>query len=318
MSPALSIQRPSFRTKRKKKAMSTLFYTCMVLIPLAQFFIFYGVVNFNSILLAFKSYDNSTGVVVESWIGWGNFKRVFQIFRSEQTLWIATKNSLLYFAFNLCVVIPLSMLFAYYIYRGYPAAGFFKVMLFLPAVICSMVLVIFFKEFVETAIPELMERWFHDDGWYAILSSENKGPVALMTFYVWFLFSGSILLYLNAMGNIPKSLIEAAQIDGAGEFRTFWRVVIPTIWPTLVSLIVLALADLVANQASLFSIYGIFAPTWSQTLGYYQFFLVAKYGADSPVNYPLASAFGLLFTAIVAPLTLLLRYLLTRFGPRED
>lgn len=317
MNQTLSL-RVTSNAKKKSKAMRTLFYVCMVAIPVVQFVIFYIVVNFNSILLAFKSYDNSTGVVIENWIGWGNFERIFQIFRSENILWIATKNSLLYLVFNLCVVIPLSMLFAYYIYRGYPAAGFFKVMLFLPAVICSMVLVIFFKEFVETAIPELAERWFHGDGWYAILSSESKGPVALMIFYVWFLFSGSILLYLNAMSNIPKSQIEAAQIDGAGEFRTFWRIVIPAIWPTLVSLIILAMADFVANQANLFSIYGIFAPSWSQTLGYYQFFLVARYGADSPVNYPIASAFGLLFTAIVAPITLLTRHLLLRFGPRED
>jgi ABC-type glycerol-3-phosphate transport system permease component len=55
-------------------------------------------------------------------------------------------------------------------------------------------------------------------------------------------FSSSLGLYLmmNFMTVVPTSLIEAAQIDGAGEFSTYWRVVMPAVKPATVTLFILS------------------------------------------------------------------------------
>jgi ABC-type glycerol-3-phosphate transport system permease component len=55
-------------------------------------------------------------------------------------------------------------------------------------------------------------------------------------------FSSSLGLYLmkNFMSQVPSSLIEAAHIDGAGEFVTLWRVVMPAVKPAWITLFILS------------------------------------------------------------------------------
>jgi ABC-type glycerol-3-phosphate transport system permease component len=55
-------------------------------------------------------------------------------------------------------------------------------------------------------------------------------------------FGGSLGLYLmrNFMSVVPTSLIEAAQIDGAGEFQTLWKVVMPAVKPATITLFILS------------------------------------------------------------------------------
>jgi ABC-type glycerol-3-phosphate transport system permease component len=55
-------------------------------------------------------------------------------------------------------------------------------------------------------------------------------------------FGSTLGLYLmmNFMAVVPSSLIEAAQIDGAGEFATLWRVVMPAVKPAVITLFILS------------------------------------------------------------------------------
>lgn len=307
--------------KRKRNVSSLLFYVGMCILPLAQFFIFYILVNFNTILLAFKSYQyvniDNTYKVVEEWIGLGNFHTIINTWNTSHILQTSLKNSLVYAVTSLFVCIPLSLLFAYYIVRRYRLANFFKAVLFLPSIVCSMVFVIFYMNLSESLVPEIAKSSFGVNLDTA-MKDRNVGPWLLLFFYVWISFSGSILLYVDALNAIPESRIEAAKIDGCGELGIFWHVVLPGAWGTISSLIIVSLTGVVANQAFLFDFFGMNAPASFQTLGYYQFALVARSGGDDPTQYPLASTYGLLFTLIATPLTLIIRKLLKRFGPSEE
>jgi ABC-type sugar transport system permease subunit len=306
--------------KRLKKAAfdGKFFYAGLVAIPLIQFFLFYIVANFNNILLAFKNYDNSTGAVIESWVGWKNFDKIWQIFRNESTLWICIQNSFVFLAIDLLIILPFSLFFAYYIHKKRPFAELFKALLFIPSVICSMVFVIFYLNFAENVIPLMAKAWFQESI-SNIFHNPSLGLRYLCIFYVWITFSGQILLYVNAMDGVSPAVVEAAEIDGANEFKIFWHVMVPGCYKTIVSLAVISLAGLVSNQAYLFSFYGIDAPGAFQTLGYFQFVLVTQgKGAEDPTNYPLASAFGLICTLFAIPLTFGARYLLNKLGPKEE
>ena len=184
-------------------------------------------------------------------------------------------------------------------------------MLFLPSVICNMVIVLFYRDFIEWVIGGIFK-------WDTILNDDVRAGVPLMILYVTLSFSGSILLYLNAMSAISQSTIEAAKIDGASEMRTFWHIVLPSIWGTIVSLLVLAFADIGMGQANLYSIYGSTALKSQQTLGYYIFNLVASQNGNDLTQYPKAAAYGLIITAVIAPLTITARRLLLKYGPKED
>lgn len=57
---------------------------------------------------------------------------------------------------------------------------------------------------------------------------------------VWLPFTttpfGIFLMRQHVMASIPKELLEAAKLDGAGEFRTYWSVVLPLMKPALATL----------------------------------------------------------------------------------
>src|SRR5437762_7562033 len=55
---------------------------------------------------------------------------------------------------------------------------------------------------------------------------------------VWRQISYNFLFFLAGLQSIPKSLIEAAAIDGAGPFRRFWTIVFPLLSPTTFFLLV--------------------------------------------------------------------------------
>ena len=298
-----------------------LFYAFMIALPLVQFFIFYIVVNFNSVLLAFQNYSNYGGVETRTWVGLANFEEVWSVLTTDpgHSLQLCFRNSFIFFGADILIVMPLCLLFSYYIFKKGFLGDFFKVMLFLPSVVCSMVFVVFYNYFVEDAITSIFNAMGTEHPIATILGKGDWGAMfTLLFFYIWINFSGSILLYLNAMSSVPSSTIEAAKIDGAGEFGIFFHVILPGCWKTIVSLFLISLALTASSQAYLFSFYAGNAPIEMQTLGYYQFMLVIASGQENPVSYPIASAYGVLLTLIIAPLTFLARYLLNKFGPSED
>jgi multiple sugar transport system permease protein len=65
------------------------------------------------------------------------------------------------------------------------------------------------------------------------------------------------LILLAALSNVDRSLTEAAEIDGAGYWRTFRKIVLPAIWPVMAIAILIRGLDLVR----------IFDIIWALTMG---------------------------------------------------
>lgn len=118
------------------------------------------------------------------------------------------------------------------------------------------------------------------------------------------------------MSGISPQIIEAAQLDGAGWWHEFIHVVIPSIFPTIVVFIVTAVAAIFTNQLNLYSFYQLKAEYSDYTLGYYLY--KETVGASGYTKYPYLACLGIYFSIVVIPLTFLVRYLLTKFGPSKE
>ena len=116
---------------------------------------------------------------------------------------------------------------------------------------------------------------------------------------------------------IPDSIIEYGRLDGLTILQEFWHITLPLIYPTLTTMLVVSVSGFFTSQLSAYNFYGGNAPPGINTLGYY-FFVQVVGGASSSVDYPYASAMGLIFTGVAAPVTLLVKYLLERFGPNTE
>lgn len=295
---------------KKRKITNLLFYVALIILPLIQFLIFYIGVNINSLRLAFQSYSLKEGY---SFVGFDNIAQVFKDLFTDASFAKMVGNSLLGYLSTLLTTI-FSLLFSFYIYKKRMWSGFFKVILFLPNIISGLILAIMFKYFVDRAVPELALSWFGQeiDG---LLSSEKTAFGTVVFFNVFIGFGVQVLLFSGAMDGVSPTLIDAAEVDGSTGLSQFIHVILPSIWPNVVTFLVVGIAGIFTNQLCLYSFFGTGASSSVYTIGYYLYkntYLALEDG------YPYLAAFGIVLTLFAVPLTYLVKFLLERFGPRYE
>ncbi|RYF72017.1 MAG: ABC transporter permease subunit, partial [Comamonadaceae bacterium] len=135
--------------------------------------------------------------------------------------------------------ISLSLVLAVFADRVVRGATFYKTMLILPyAVAPSVAAVLWVFMFspslgvVSYALGKLGVDWNH------LLNSGHAMTLIVMA-AVWKQISYNFLFFLAGLQSIPKSLIEAAAIDGARPWRRFWTVQFPLLSPTTFFLLVI-------------------------------------------------------------------------------
>ena len=296
--------------KERIKKSDLLFYCSMLVIPILNLIVFYFYGNANSFLLAVKAYDIDKAEFYFS--GFAVFKTVFADLGSTLIL-RAFGNSLLVYAVGLFIITPLSLLFSYYIFKKFPFSNAMRVIFFLPSLIAGIILIVIFKYFVTVTIPEML-------GKVGItierpLGNPNTALPIILFYSVIVGFGGNILIYSGSMNSVNTAVIESARLDGVNPLQEMTRIVLPLMWPTFTTFVVTGLAGLFTNQMYLYDLYGINADYSLYTIGYYTFSKTAS-GVFS--EYPYLSAFGLVLTAITIPLTFLVRWAMTRFGPSVD
>ncbi len=296
----------------KKGQKDAIFVACLVTLPLIHYLIFYVYVNINSVALAFQTFDITTGKYF--WNDFFNFKLLFTDFVQKGFLETSIKNSFIYFIIQTLVGTTACLLFSFYIFKKRFLSKLYKTMLFLPSIISAIALVLMYKYFADYAIPALFAKI---DVKVPALASDWDTIFPTVVFYgIWMGFGTSLLMYSGAMSNISDSVMEAAKIDGAGEFRQFFHVAVPLIWPTLTTFLVNAVATIFSSDMHLYAFYGGGAEHHVYTFGY--FLLKTTRDATDLAGYPYPAAAGLILTAVSVPLTFLVRTLLNKFGPKVD
>ena len=295
-----------------------IFCILMVLVPTIQFLIFYIYTNINSVLLSFQEYDSITGQY--SFSGINNFQKVFKelyndIFVLKNGYYFySLKNSFLVYVFGTIIGVTFSLLFSYAIFKKTFAHGFFRVVLFLPSIISPIVMVLIFKYFVDSFIPDIASKLFGKE-MLGLLADGDTALFTLIFYAIWINFGVNVLMYTSAMSGINESQIEAGQIDGATNIQEFFHIILPNVYPTMVTFLIVGISGFFVNQMGLFSFYGEKAPIKLSTFGYY---LYAKTYSAGLGNYPELSALGLIFSLITIPITFLFRYILNKVGPSVE
>lgn len=297
------------KTNRLKARRKMLFYVCMMVLPCLQFFIFWVCVNANSLLLAFRRYDYDEGFL---WAGLDNFIQVIKDFGEVEFFGKSVRNSLIVYAFSLFLSTPLSVLFAFYLSKKLRGSGLFKTVLFLPHILSSLIMVILFKYFVDRAIPEVYEQ-LTGNTMQGLLANMDTTFSMIVFYNIWTGFGTSTMMYLGAMSGISDSVVEAAELDGVTPLKELWYITVPMIWPTFMTFVVVGFTGLFTNQINLYNFYGDQAEYRYYTFGYYLYISIRN---ASIGEYPYLAALGLLLTAVAAPLTLLLRKAMNKFGPK--
>ena len=299
------------------KQKDLIFYVIMLAWPVLQFCVFYIGVNANSFLMAFQKIDGkgrllewTTQYMVQAWESLLGLDGTV-VFLS------AAKRSLQAYLIGLCISTPLGLLFSYYIYKRLPLSRTFRVILFLPSIISGIVMIAMYKFFVEAALPEIMTKLGHEMK-IGLLSGRSPADVkfaTVMVFNVWIGFGGGVLMYSNAMSGISQEIVDSAHLDGATGVKEFVFITLPSIFPTLSTFLITAVAGIFTNQAGLFSFFSNSAQPEIRTYGYEIYVRTLDNGTR---GYPLVAAYGLYMTAVAVPLTYIVKWALEKFGPSVD
>lgn len=297
----VALSRDDITEIRKNKVKRALFVIAMIIIPLINFFVFYLYVNFSSILMAFQDVNGNLTLEIL-----GNV--VKQIFGKESYVLVYLGNTMIYFLNSLIVMMPLTTIIAYFIYKKIFLYKLFRVIFFLPSIISSVVFVMLYKELwaPEGPLWTFVINTFNLPNSTRFFTNELYAKWIILIYTIWTGFGTNLILMTGAMARIPEDVLEAAQLDGITCSREVVSIILPLIWPTLTTLIVLAFTGIFTASGPLLLFTDGEADT--MTISYY-IFREVKNGGD--LNF--ASAMGLFFTLVGLPIILGVKKLLERW-----
>lgn len=283
---------------REMKKKQNVFLFVMLIIPILHWFVFWLYVNFDTILLAFQT---KTG----SWTT-NNFQMIFHDLKKGEEISIALVNTLKYFVNNL-VIMVLALFISYFMYRNIKGTRFFRVVFYLPGIISAVALTTVFSDFISPngAYGALMRLLGKGDEIKEFLANSKYATNTILIYCIWTGFGTNLLLFTGAMKRIPIEVIESSKMDGCGMLREFFTIILPLIWPTISTLIILNCTSIfTASGPILLFTYGEYKTT---TIGFWIFRYVYEYN-----NYNIVSAAGLLFTCLGVPFILIVRKLIDK------
>ena len=160
-------------------------------------------------------------------IGLANFSEILQ----DQYYWDSILFTSKYVLVYLLVSNLLALLLALAIESRKRARGMLRTIFYMPNMI-SMVIAGFMWMFIFTKVVYyLSDNWgwlFLDQSW---IGNPRYSFIAIITVASWCSVGYLMIIYIAALQGVPSHLKEAAWIDGANSWQTFWSVTLPLIFP---------------------------------------------------------------------------------------
>lgn len=300
------------KTKKKRKYKNTKAeWACIIVLcapAILHLLIFWLGVQIETIRMAF------TDVFTNEW-SMTNFNWAFrELFAgaSSSDISLALRNTIIFFILG-CVMIPISMFFAYLIYRRSFGYGFMRIALYLPGAVSSIMMALLYSKFMESdgAFMQLIQKITGSSE--PIMFKVEHGLAYIMIFDLVVGIGANLVIWLGGMSRIPYDLIEYGKLEGVGPIREFVSVILPLIWPTFVTMVSLQIINLFGSTGSVLILtdgqYG------TNTLAFWMYKMVQ---AGISNEYHHVAALGLIFTAITIPLVVICRWIMNKFGEEVE
>lgn len=169
------------------------------------------------------------------WVGLENFRQLF----ADDSYLASFKTTAVFSILVAVFGLSLSLLLAVMADRVVKGAGVYKTLLIWPyavaPAIAGVLWLFMFAPSIGIVSYGLRALGFD---WNHLLNSDHAMTLVVLA-AVWKQISYNFLFFLAGLQSIPKSLIEAAAIDGAGPARRFWTIVFPLLSPTTFFLLVI-------------------------------------------------------------------------------
>ena len=187
---------------------------------------------------AYIAFTNWSIMGSPEWVGLANFREAFR----DPWVHKAFLNILRYGLIIVPGVTLLGLLFALYVNQRWPLSGFARTAFYSPNVVSATVIGLVWVWILDTQFG-LVNNYLNKLGIPNIpwLTSTQWSLIGVSIASIWWDLGFSFVLFLAALQEIPSELKEAAAIDGANRWQTFWNITLPQIRPALSMIVTLQL-----------------------------------------------------------------------------
>ena len=237
---------------KKKNALKEYWPLYLMMLPALLYLLINNYIPMAGMVIAFKKLNFAKGIWASPWAGLKNFKFLF----ASRDAWVITRNTLLYnVAFilvNMVIGIAIAILITEV--KNIKLKKLYQSAILLPFLM-SMVILSYIVYALLSAENGLVNNsilpLFHMDPiqWY---QKPKYWPAILIIANCWKGVGYGCLIYIASLIGIDPSFYEAARLDGASKWQEITKITLPSLVPTIITLLLLSIGRIFYSDFGLF------------------------------------------------------------------
>ena len=246
------MKKAEVKKEKKKNALKEYWPLYLMMLPALLYLLINNYIPMAGMVIAFKKLNFAKGIWASPWAGLKNFKFLF----ASKDAWIITRNTLLYnVAFilvNMVVGIAIAILITEV--KNTKLKKLYQSAILLPFLM-SMVILSYIVYALLSAENGLVNNsilpLFHMDPiqWY---QKPKYWPAILIIANCWKGVGYGCLIYIASLIGIDPSFYEAARLDGASKWQEITKITLPSLVPTIITLLLLSIGRIFYSDFGLF------------------------------------------------------------------
>ncbi|MBQ3133385.1 MAG: sugar ABC transporter permease [Clostridia bacterium] len=276
----------------------------MLLFGLPPFLLFTFVTVVPMISSAYQSFFDYSGYGDMTWVGLDNYRRIL----TDPIFGGAVVNDVIILFFKVIIVLVLAVTFAVSLTRlnfGHSETNVLRFVYYIPNILSSVVIAKVWKYFFDLELFSLVTGLTTpENGWVSTY------PLPIIIFVAsWCGIGAYMVILIAAINNISKELYEAAEMDGAGQFRQLFSITLPAILPQVRYIAISMLTSIIGSNMNFVKLF------LGESMHGSGFTVMGVYEYDyafSRYELGYANAAAVILMAIVIALSYVFNYVITR------
>ncbi len=219
----------------------------MMLVPLLAFLIVFCYLPMGGAVMAFQDFRPVRGFLKSEWVGWENFRMVFQ----DKMFWSRLENTIIISVLKILFTAPAPILLALMLneVKNKAFKRTVQTIVYMPRFISWVIIASIVQALLDVQngpVNALLMKLGLIDEEILFMGSKKLFRGLLVATEVWKTVGWSSIIYLSAMTSISPQLYDAAELDGATRFQKMRHITLPLIKPTFMILIILSMGSILS------------------------------------------------------------------------
>jgi len=184
----------------------------------------------------YLSLTHFDGISSPRFIGFRNYLRLISDYRFISSIY----STLIFTSLNVLFTLVVGLLIALLLNRRFKAQSFFRSVFFIPYAVPVIAIVFIWKTLLnrESGLINIIINQFNPH--FSLNFLVNFPRFSLVSMFAW-QAGGAMIIFLAGLQNMPKDLIEAAEIDGANRYFIFKNIILPLMSPVILYQVVVGI-----------------------------------------------------------------------------